>query len=299
MQSAAALVGSNGSVDWLCLPRFDSPSCFAALLGDERHGRRILAPVGEVRASSRRYRPGTLILETDFETAEGAARVIDFMPRRGDGPPRLMRIVEGLRGRVPMRMELSPPRLRCDRPVGRACAGRHRRNGRPGRVPPQHGGSARGRGRICTGRVRRRRGRPRTADPHPAPLLRGGAVRRRRRVGARSDRGMVAGVGRSLHVSGAVSRSRAHVLARTEGDDLRADRRPRRRPDDLPARGHRRHPELGLSLLLVARLGSRARGSPRDRLHEEALAFRDYLVRVGTGNPGRFRSCTESPGSGA
>ena len=106
MQSAA-LVGSNGSVDWLCLPRFDSPSCFAALLGDERHGRWILAPAGEVRASSRRYRPGTLILETDFETAEGAARVIDFMPRRGDGPPRLMRIVEGLQGRVPMRMELS------------------------------------------------------------------------------------------------------------------------------------------------------------------------------------------------
>jgi GH15 family glucan-1,4-alpha-glucosidase len=106
MQSAA-LVGRNGSVDWLCLPRFDFPSCFAALLGDERHGRWLLAPAGEVRASSRRYRPGTLVLETDFETDEGAARVIDFMPRRGEGPPRLMRIVEGLRGRVPMRMELS------------------------------------------------------------------------------------------------------------------------------------------------------------------------------------------------
>jgi GH15 family glucan-1,4-alpha-glucosidase len=104
---AAALVGRNGSVDWLCLPRFDSASCFSALLGDERHGRWLLAPVGEVRASSRRYRPGTLVLETDFETAEGAVRLVDFMPRRGDGPPRLMRIVQGLRGRVPMRMELS------------------------------------------------------------------------------------------------------------------------------------------------------------------------------------------------
>jgi GH15 family glucan-1,4-alpha-glucosidase len=104
---AAALVGRNGSVDWLCLPRFDSASCFSALLGDERHGRWLLAPAGEVRASSRRYRPGTLVLETDFETADGAVRVIDFMPRRGQGPPRLMRIVEGLRGRVPMRMELS------------------------------------------------------------------------------------------------------------------------------------------------------------------------------------------------
>src|SRR5947209_7862514 len=107
MQSAA-LVGRNGSVDWLCLPRFDSPSCFSALLGDERHGRWLLAPDTGVTASSRRYRSGTLVLETDFETEEGAVRVIDFMPRRGAGPPRLMRIVEGLRGSVPMRMELSP-----------------------------------------------------------------------------------------------------------------------------------------------------------------------------------------------
>jgi GH15 family glucan-1,4-alpha-glucosidase len=104
---AAALVGRNGSVDWLCLPRFDSPSCFSALLGDESHGRWLLAPSGEARPNSRRYRPGTLVLETAFETDEGAVRVIDFMPRRGEGPPRLMRIVEGVRGRVPMRMELS------------------------------------------------------------------------------------------------------------------------------------------------------------------------------------------------
>src|SRR5436309_194331 len=104
---AAALVGRDGSVDWLCLPRFDSASCFSALVGDERHGRWLLAPAGEVTSSSRRYRPGTLVLESDFETSEGAVRVIDFMPKRGDGPPRLMRIVEGVRGRVPMRMELS------------------------------------------------------------------------------------------------------------------------------------------------------------------------------------------------
>src|SRR3954468_21804188 len=103
----AALVGRNGSVDWLCLPRFDSASCFAALLGDERHGRWLLAPAGEVRSTTRGYRPGTLILETEFETDEGAVRVIDFMPRRGKGAPRFMRIVEGVRGRVPMRMELT------------------------------------------------------------------------------------------------------------------------------------------------------------------------------------------------
>jgi GH15 family glucan-1,4-alpha-glucosidase len=104
---AAALVGRNGAIDWLCLPRFDSASCFAALLGDERHGRWLLAPAGDVRATSRRYRPGTLVLETEFGGPDGVVRVIDFMPRRGDGPPRVMRIVEGVRGRVPMRMELS------------------------------------------------------------------------------------------------------------------------------------------------------------------------------------------------
>jgi GH15 family glucan-1,4-alpha-glucosidase len=103
----AALVGCGGGVDWLCLPRFDSPSCLSALLGDERHGRWVLAPVGEVVSSSRRYRSGTLVLETEFETGEGVVRVIDFMPRRGSGPPRLMRIVEGVSGEVRMRMELS------------------------------------------------------------------------------------------------------------------------------------------------------------------------------------------------
>jgi GH15 family glucan-1,4-alpha-glucosidase len=106
MQSAA-LVGRNGAIDWLCLPRFDSASCFSAVVGDERHGRWLVAPAGEIRSTSRRYRPGTLVLETDFEVADGAVRVIDFMPRRGSGPPRVMRIVEGLRGTVPMRMDLA------------------------------------------------------------------------------------------------------------------------------------------------------------------------------------------------
>jgi GH15 family glucan-1,4-alpha-glucosidase len=76
----AALVGRNGAVDWLCLPRFDS-ACFSALPGDERHGRWLLAPTGEVRASSRRYRAGTLVLETDFETAEEAISAADSADR--------------------------------------------------------------------------------------------------------------------------------------------------------------------------------------------------------------------------
>jgi GH15 family glucan-1,4-alpha-glucosidase len=101
----AALVGRDGSIDWLCLPRFDSGACFAALLGEPAHGRWLIAPVAEARSIRRRYRDGTLILETEFETHEGAVRIIDCMPlsnNRWD----VLRIVEGLGGRVAMRMEL-------------------------------------------------------------------------------------------------------------------------------------------------------------------------------------------------
>jgi GH15 family glucan-1,4-alpha-glucosidase len=101
----AALVGRNGSIDWLCLPRFDSNACFAALLGDEGHGRWLLAPAGGIRRVTRRYRPGTLILETEFETEDGVARVVDCMPT-GGGPESVVRVVEGVRGAVPMFMEL-------------------------------------------------------------------------------------------------------------------------------------------------------------------------------------------------
>ena len=106
----AALVGKDGSIDWLCFPRFDSGAVFAALLGTEQHGRWLLAPAGEVRAVRRRYRGDSLVLETDFETDDGAVRIIDFMPPRGDTPD-VVRIVRGMRGRVPMHMEL---RLRFD-----------------------------------------------------------------------------------------------------------------------------------------------------------------------------------------
>jgi GH15 family glucan-1,4-alpha-glucosidase len=101
MQSAA-LVGTDGSIDWLCLPRFDSPACFAALLGDERNGNWQIAPTAPGSQSTRRYQGDTLILETEWRTAGGTARVIDFMPRRDAGVPVLVRIVEGVRGEVEM-----------------------------------------------------------------------------------------------------------------------------------------------------------------------------------------------------
>src|SRR3954471_23523174 len=79
----AALVGRDGSLDWLCWPRFDSAACFAALLGSPEHGRWLIAPSAPAPAAKRRYRGGSLILETEFETAEGAATLVDFMPPRG------------------------------------------------------------------------------------------------------------------------------------------------------------------------------------------------------------------------
>jgi GH15 family glucan-1,4-alpha-glucosidase len=101
----AALVGLDGSIDWLCLPRFDSPACFAALLGTPGHGRWQIAPAGEVRAVRRKYRDHTLVLETEFDTADGTVALVDFMPAR-DRDPNVVRIVEGRSGRVPVRMEL-------------------------------------------------------------------------------------------------------------------------------------------------------------------------------------------------
>ncbi len=103
----AALVGIDGSIDWLCLPRFDSGACFAALLGDEKNGRWKIAPAGGIRATSQSYRDGSLVAETEFQTEDGAVRLIDGMTiRDGSNDSHVVRVVEGITGRVPMAMEL-------------------------------------------------------------------------------------------------------------------------------------------------------------------------------------------------
>ncbi len=102
---SGALVSREGCIDWLCLPRFDSGACFAALLGEAQNGQWSFTPREKIKKRARRYRDDTLILETDLETAEGAVRLIDFMPPRGENPD-VVRIVEGLRGKVTIRMEL-------------------------------------------------------------------------------------------------------------------------------------------------------------------------------------------------
>ena len=101
----AALVAKDGSIDWLCLPRFDSPACFAALLGTPENGRWQLKPKAKAR-TRRRYRPHSLVLETDFQTSEGRVTVTDFMPLR-ETHPRVIRMVQGRSGRVRMEMDLA------------------------------------------------------------------------------------------------------------------------------------------------------------------------------------------------
>src|SRR6266480_3645268 len=100
-----ALVSRDGCVDWLCFPRFDSGACFASLLGTRDNGHWRFWPKEEIIEATRRYRGEALILETEIETKSGAVRLIDFMPPRGENPD-IIRIVEGLRGKVPMQMEL-------------------------------------------------------------------------------------------------------------------------------------------------------------------------------------------------
>ena len=101
-----ALVSRDGSVDWLCFPCFDSAACFAALLGEEANGCWRLYPAAKLHRSRRRYRPDTLVLETELETGSGIVRLIEFMPPRGKNPD-IIRIVEGVHGRVRMRMDLT------------------------------------------------------------------------------------------------------------------------------------------------------------------------------------------------
>lgn len=101
----AALVGRNGSIDWLCWPAFDSDACFAAILGTHKNGRWLIAPGEDVTATSRRYLGDSLILETRFETKSGTVALIDFMPPRGKASD-IVRLVRGVSGTVKMRMEL-------------------------------------------------------------------------------------------------------------------------------------------------------------------------------------------------
>ena len=113
----AALVADDGSIDWLCVPRFDSGACFAALLGNEQNGRWLIGPAAGGRATRRKYRDGTLVLETEFDTPDGTVRVVDCMPIRDQHHRRRARSSRASAARVPMKFELI---VRFDYGIGRA-----------------------------------------------------------------------------------------------------------------------------------------------------------------------------------
>ena len=268
----AALVSRDGSIDWLCLPRFDSGACFAALLGDADNGRWLLAPAAGGTAT-RRYLHDTLVLETTWTTDEGSVRVLDFMPPR-DGSPEIVRIVEGLGGRVPHAVGARDPlRLRPRRAVGASHRRRAHRDRRTRRAGVPHAGADARRGHAHRLGVRRRRGRARPVRADVVPVAPTTLRRRSTRSSAsptprrfwREWTGVA-----SIDLPDRLARRRPPLADDAEGADVRADRRHRRRADDVAAGVDRRRPQLGLPLLLAARRdadaaraaerGTRARG---------------------------------------
>src|SRR5579884_132482 len=215
----AALVGRDGSIDWLCLPRFDSGACFAKLVGGPDNGSWTMAPKGEARVVDRRYRKDSLILETIWETADGGrVRVVDGMLPASD-VPRVVRHVIGVRGT---------------------------RRGRAVRRRP-----ARLRRREHADRLHGHREQPDELRAGVLSLVRAAAGAHRRALRAAPDRRVLARVGRDVQVRGAVARDGDALAAHAQGADRREDRRGPRRADDLAPGTARRRAQLGLPVLLA------------------------------------------------
>ena len=197
----AALVGRDGSIDWLCWPAFDSDACFAALLGTDKHGRWLIAPAEEVTGTSRRYWDNTLILETRFETATAWSTLIDFMPPRGNASD-VVRLVRGVRGRVRLRMELV---IRfgfgIDIPwVKKTEDGRAAGDLRAGHDGAADAGRDPRRGYDDGRRFRGRRGRDCSLRAHLRPLASAGARADRSRAGLAGHRGVLDRMVQPLHL---------------------------------------------------------------------------------------------------
>ena len=263
----AALVSTAGSIDWLCLPRFDSPAAFAALLDNDQAGHWTLAPAAGGTCTTRRYAGNTLVLETDWVTAEGTVRVIDFMPPRAD-TPHLVRIAVGLDGDVAMRSTL---RLRFDygrvvpwiRNLGtqiHAIAG-------PDRVRLMSAVPLRGDHWDTLADFTVRKG-----DRVPfvlswAPGHDPQMPSRRRRAGpVRDDRLLDRVVCSCRLPARAVRRGGGPVADHAEGPDVRAYGRDRRGCDHLAPGGARRRPQLGLPVLLAPRRHVHVAGPSRGGL---------------------------------
>ena len=263
----AALVSRQGSIDWLCLPRFDSDAVFAALLGDESNGRWLLAPADEPTSSSRRYRDGSLVIDNEYETATGTVRVTDCMAAQGTGPT-VVRVVEGLSGTVEMRMELTirfgygltVPWVRTSDEGISAVAGPDALFLRT--EAPLKGEDMRtvsdfeiGEGEVI----------PFTLTWHPSHLGQPDAIdgdwaveNTERRWAEWST--ACAYDGRVAPAGGAFPDHAEGAVLRGDGGDLRG-------PDDLPPRGPRGRAQLGLPLLLAARRRAQHRRADARRLH--------------------------------
>ena len=265
----AALIGIDGSLDWLCLPQFDSPACFAALLGDHRHGHWLIGPAGRPPAS-RRYVDDTAVLETTYTTDSGEVRVTDLMPvgeRRAD----VIRRVEGVRGTVTLRhswiVRFDYGRIRpwVHRRGGRRPSGDHRHR-RAGQADPHRPPAAAPGRRAPRGDLRGGGGRPPrlhadldpVVPPHPRPRGHRPAClaltlqEQQEWADACEYDGPVAPPGRPQ--PGHPARA-----------DPRRHRRHRRGGHHLAARGLRRGAQLGLPLLLAARRRPDARVAARRR----------------------------------
>ena len=218
---SAALVGSDGSVDWLCLPRFDSPAFFGRLLGDDRHGYWRIAPASGTGQPSRAYQGETLILQTQWQTATGTARVIDFMPRRDEDAPVLARIVEGVHGTVELDCVL---RLRFGYgqvvPWVRRTNGSDQRRRRPGLGMAQHPGQADRARHGAPRHLHRHRGRadPVHADLGRVPSRPAGRVRRLRNP--RRDQAVLDRLGVQVHLPGPVPGRGRPLAHHAQGADL-------------------------------------------------------------------------------
>ena len=249
----AALVGVDGSIDWMCLPRFDSPPASPRCSTTRTPGDWVVAPPSRSRATSRRYLPGTLVLETTWESEDGTARVLDLMPRRTTTPT-LIRIIEGVSGTVTFRSEL---RLRFDyghvvpwvraQPDGiEAIAG-------PDRVRVRTPAELRGEDWTTVADVTVRAGErvpfvlswSPSHEAAPDPVDADAALDETVEFWREWSR--------PVHRRHRCVRRRRHPVAdHPQGADVRADRGHRRRGDDLAPGGDRRVAQLGLPVLLAA-----------------------------------------------
>ena len=263
----AALVSTAGSIDWLCLPRFDSPAAFAALLDNDQAGHWTLAPAAGGTCATRRYAGNTLVLETDWVTAEGAVRVIDFMPPRAD-TPHLVRIAVGLDGDVAMRSTL---RLRFDygrvvpwiRNLGtqiHAIAG-------PDRVRLMSPVPLRGdhRDTLADFTVRKGDRVPFVLSWAPGHDPQMTSVDAEQALSATADF-WTEWSGQCRLPARSVQRSGGPVAHHAEGPDVRAYGRDRRGCDHLAPGGAGRRPQLGLPVLLAPRRHVHVAGPSRGGL---------------------------------